>query len=155
MHTPGAAVPGAAVACLSNDSAAENSTPARQVHLAAQIELEHLAATRDAIAAMEHAIACGTLLLEAKAQVGHGGWLPWIEANLTFGDRQARKYMRAANHVDQIRHSNSDFTLDNAMAMLAERSTSHTLRVMGSSESNRVVFAKGDRRARCRGARGD
>ena len=123
--------------------------------LAQAIELEHLAATRDAIAAMEHAIACGNLLLEAKAQVGHGSWLPWIEANLTFGDRQARKYMRAANYADQIRHSNSDFTLDNAMAMLAERSTSHTLRVMGSSEFKRVVFAKGDRRARGRSARDD
>ena len=104
--------------------------------LAQAIEAEHLAATRDAIAALEHAIACGNLLLEAKAQVGHGGWIPWVEANLTFGDRQARKYMRAANHASAIRNSNADFTLDNAMAMLAERSTSHTLRVMGNSKSN-------------------
>jgi Protein of unknown function (DUF3987)/Protein of unknown function (DUF3102) len=59
--------------------------------LAARIESEHQAAHRAARTAIEHALECGQLLLEAKASVGHGGWLPWIEANLSFGERQARK----------------------------------------------------------------
>jgi len=43
--------------------------------------------------------------------------------------------MRAAQHADQIGIENADLTIDGAMALVAERSTSHTLRVMGSSAS--------------------
>jgi len=53
--------------------------------LAGKIEAEHQAAIGAARSAMEHAIRCGQLLLEAKASIGHGGWLPWVEANLSSG----------------------------------------------------------------------
>ena len=129
----GAAVPGAAVARLSND-AAEDSTPSRQVHLAAQIEREHQAAIGAARSAIEHAIRCGNLLLEAKAQVGHGGWLPWIEANVSFGARQAQKYMHLANHADALPNANSGshLSINEALEVLRD---DHILRVMGSSET--------------------
>jgi Protein of unknown function (DUF3102) len=86
--------------------------------LAEAIEREHLAATRDARSAMEHAIRCGVLLLEAKASLAHGEWLPWIAANLSFGDRQARKYLSLAKHAEAIRNSDSDFTIEGALALL-------------------------------------
>ena len=89
--------------------------------LAQAIDQEHQAYIGAARSAIEHAIRCGELLLEAKAQVGHGGWLPWIEANLSFGDRQARKYMRLAEHADQIGIENADLTIDGAMALLADQ----------------------------------
>ena len=45
---------------------------------------------------VECAAECGRLLLEAKKIMTHGSWLPWIEANLEFGERQAQKYLRTA-----------------------------------------------------------
>jgi hypothetical protein len=109
---------------------------AAALNLAERIEAAHTSATRYARNALEFAALCGELLLEAKAQVGHGNWLAWVEANLTFGERQARKYMRLAQHFDQIGSENADLTLDQAVALLAApKDASHTLRVMGSSES--------------------
>jgi hypothetical protein len=46
--------------------------------LAARINAEHAAAHGAARTAIEHAITCGQLLLEAKAEVGHDVWLPWM-----------------------------------------------------------------------------
>ena len=39
--------------------------------------------------AIEQAIACGRMLLEAKAKVPHGKWLPWLRDNITFSLRAA------------------------------------------------------------------
>jgi CBS domain-containing protein len=44
--------------------------------------------------AVGHAIRAGELLTEAKAQVEHGEWLPWLEANFPGSERTARNYMR-------------------------------------------------------------
>jgi hypothetical protein len=41
------------------------------------------------------AIEVGQYLTEAKGRLGHGEWIPWVEANLDFGRVQAWKYMRA------------------------------------------------------------
>jgi hypothetical protein len=87
--------------------------------LAQAIEREHYAAITAVKDALGHAIRCGELLAQAKAAVEHGEWLPWIEANLPFGDRQARKYMRLAANSEQIGIENSDFTIDGALAALA------------------------------------
>ena len=51
---------------------------------------------------LKHAIECGRLLIEAKATLPHGAWLPWLEANVSFGARQAQKYMRLADHADAL-----------------------------------------------------
>jgi hypothetical protein len=103
--------------------------------LAARIEAAHLAGHEAARSAIEHAITCGQLLLEAKAQVAHGEWLPWIEANLSFGVRQVQKYVRIAKHADKLSNatSNSHLSIDGALTAF---STSHALRVMGSSVSD-------------------
>ena len=45
--------------------------------LAARIRVEHGAAASLGDAA-RHAIAAGELLIEAKALVRHGQWLPWL-----------------------------------------------------------------------------
>lgn len=87
--------------------------------LARQIEAEHRAAVDAAHNAIERASACGRLLIQAKARVGHGQWLAWVAAHLSFGDRQARKYMQLAQHCDQIGLENADLTLDGALALIA------------------------------------
>jgi hypothetical protein len=62
--------------------------------LAQAIDREHQAAIGAARTALEHAAECGRLLLEAKASVPHGDWLPWLEANTSVSARQSQRYMR-------------------------------------------------------------
>lgn len=64
--------------------------------LAVEIREETAAADQDWRSALGHAIRAGELLLEAKERVGHGHWLPWLEANFPDSDRTARLYMRLA-----------------------------------------------------------
>src|SRR5262245_21679827 len=76
---------------------------------------EHLAAAEQATKrGLEHAIAAGLLLIEAKEIIGeiigHGGWLPWLEANCHVGIRQAQAFMRLARHrhrLDEIKYAPS------------------------------------------------
>jgi hypothetical protein len=46
--------------------------------LAARIKNEHRAAADTLKASVRHGIAAGDLLIEAKAQLKHGQWLPWL-----------------------------------------------------------------------------
>jgi hypothetical protein len=70
--------------------------------LAASIN-DHLAAAEAATRrGLEHAIAAGALLLEAKALVPHGEWLAWLEVNCHVGMRQAQTFMRLARHRDRL-----------------------------------------------------
>jgi len=70
--------------------------------LAARISEAHRQAMRHAGEAMAQAIACGEMLLEAKAKVPHGQWLPWLRGNIAFGERSAQGYMRLAQRADRI-----------------------------------------------------
>lgn len=91
-------------------------------NLAERINAAHAAAHSAARSAIEHASGCGRLLLEAKAQLAHGEWLPWIEANLSFGSRQAQKYIRLHRYAAELPNATSDAhsTIDGALAALAE-----------------------------------
>src|SRR4030095_11131502 len=71
--------------------------------LAEQINTEHDAARRAAVTALEPARRCGEWLIQAKAQIGHGGFLAWLADNCGVGARQASNYMRVAGHWDRIR----------------------------------------------------
>jgi Protein of unknown function (DUF3102) len=62
--------------------------------LAATIN-EHLEAAEAATRrGLEHAIAVGALLIEAKELVAHGEWLPWLQANCRVSERSAQVYSR-------------------------------------------------------------
>ena len=61
--------------------------------LAARIRAEHEATSTAPKKSVEHAIAVG----EAKAQLKHGQWLPWLKANCSMSERTARDYMRPAH----------------------------------------------------------
>jgi hypothetical protein len=65
------------------------------------------------------AIVIGGLLSEAKAELGHGHWLPWVEANLPFTDRTARNYMRVYQRRDELK-SETVSDLTGAYRMLKE-----------------------------------
>jgi hypothetical protein len=74
----------------------QNSLP----DLAARINEAHRLAMHHAGEAVAQAIACGMMLLEAKAKVPHGQWLPWLRENIPFGERSAQGYMRLAQRAD-------------------------------------------------------
>ena len=67
-------------------------------------------------------IETGEFLKSAKDQYGgHGKWLPWVKANLSFGERHARNYMYMAENSDILanRNSNTDLTsIDEACAYI-------------------------------------
>jgi DUF3102 family protein len=80
--------------------AAERADGSNRLPILASSINEHLIAAEAATRrGLEHAIAAGLLLIEAKELVGHGEWLAWLQANCqTIGQRQAQTYMRLARN---------------------------------------------------------
>ena len=72
---------------------------------------------------VRHAIEAGSLLLEAKEQLKHGQWLPWLRDHCIMSERTAQLYMRCAKSREtiekQIRNGVADLSLNEAAAMLA------------------------------------
>jgi hypothetical protein len=102
---------------MSNLLSLSNSLP----DLAARIKIEHTAvaaALRDSI---KHAIAAGELLLEAKEQVPHGQWLPWLRENCGVSPRSAQGYLRLANHRGELEANAllAHLTMEEALKALA------------------------------------
>lgn len=61
-----------------------------------EIRQAHDDARQAARFSAERALKAGHLLIEAKAALGHGEWLPWLRANLDMSERTAQGYMRLA-----------------------------------------------------------
>jgi hypothetical protein len=59
-----------------------------------------LVARSSAESAVRYAMRCGELLLAKKAELGHGEFLPWVEANCEFTVRHAQRYMAASGKSD-------------------------------------------------------
>jgi Protein of unknown function (DUF3102) len=62
--------------------------------LAARIRAEHEATAAALRTSVEHGIAAGELLIEAKSKVPHGQWLPWLNENCSMSERSASHYRR-------------------------------------------------------------
>ncbi len=68
-----------------------------------QINIEYQLANSKANEALQHATNCGLMLLQVKASLGHGEWLPWLNGEiesgrLAVGGRQVRRYMHLASN---------------------------------------------------------
>jgi hypothetical protein len=70
--------------------------------LAAELAAEHQRCEGAYRQALEHALRCGDLLIEAKAQLAHGEWRGWVAANFPGSDRTARAYMQLARNRHQL-----------------------------------------------------
>ncbi len=70
--------------------------------LAAEIQAANAAFIATQISALEHAKHAGELLIEAKLQLQHGEWLPWLEANCHLSVRMAQMYMRIAREWPRL-----------------------------------------------------
>src|SRR5262245_15933680 len=79
---------------------------------------------------LQHAIAAGAALNEAKSKVGHGNWLKWLEDNCPeISDRTAERYMKLANGRAQLEQKLQDqvifdimsnMTINEALRLLEE-----------------------------------
>jgi len=67
--------------------------------LAARIRTEHEASVLAIKRGFKHAIACGRLLIEAKAQLDHGQYLPWLRDHCGVPERSARRYVELAAYA--------------------------------------------------------
>lgn len=99
-----------------------DASPAALADLAQKINQAHEGAIRSARTAIEYAIECGRLLTEAKALVGHGNWLPWLQANTIVSERTASRWMRFAENSEVLlakSATDGDFTFAEADRLLA------------------------------------
>ena len=71
--------------------------------LAAEINKAHDEALASVRTALGHARRAGDLLIEAKRQLGHGAWLPWLRKHCTdVSARTAQKYMQLARELPKL-----------------------------------------------------
>jgi hypothetical protein len=72
--------------------------------LAYRIKAEHEAAASALDRGAQHARNAGDLLIEAKAQLEHGQWLPWLVEHCEIPEKTAQRYMRMARARQSRRH---------------------------------------------------
>jgi hypothetical protein len=73
-------------------------------------------------AGLQHARGAGDLLLQAKARLPHGRWLPWLKANVRFSERTAQAYMRLAKRWGELEakaQGLADLTFEGGLKLLA------------------------------------
>jgi hypothetical protein len=115
--------------------------------LAARIRQEHAATAEALQRGVEHAMAAGDLLLEAKAQLKHGLWLPWLAEHCQMSERTAQLYMRVAKNratIEAKAQRVADLTLNQAAALLVLTSDIDKLfafakQVEGVTDSDELV----------------
>ena len=107
MRSEGYAVTADEVKLDRQDLARSNSL----TDLAARIRIEHEATAAALQRRVMHAMAAGDLLIEAKAQLKHGQWLPWLAKHCVISERTAQLYVKLAKNVPPSRRSKSAMTL--------------------------------------------
>lgn len=89
----------------------------------------------------------GKRLVEAKAQLSHGEWLPWLEGKVAFSERSAQQYMRLWKEYGKSALS-ADLSISKALVLLAlpeserEDFTTGTHRVNGEEKTVSAMTVK-------------
>lgn len=98
--------------------------------LAQAIRHEHIAVHKSAMTMLYHGIACGELLIQAKAEVPRGDWTRWVAANVPeIGQTTVCQYMQVARHKEMLLACEDVTTMQHALWKLRdERQTTRTLR---------------------------
>jgi hypothetical protein len=94
----------------------------RLAELANVVAAEHRHAEAAARKALEHALAAGDALLEAKSAVEHGQWSAWLAANVPdVSARTAQLYMKLARNRGSLDPQRvADLSLRQAAKMVSE-----------------------------------
>jgi Protein of unknown function (DUF3102) len=93
----------------------------RLPELAARIKAEHEATAISLRRGVQHGMAAGDLLIEAKALLKHGQWLPWLRDHCAMSERSAQLYMRLAKNRTEIEANTkqvADLTMNETAALL-------------------------------------
>jgi hypothetical protein len=80
--------------------------------LAARIRIEHEAYAASVKRGLEHARRAGEMLIEAKRQVPHGQWLPWLADHCEVSERSAQAYMQVARSLADLDDSKAQRVAD-------------------------------------------
>jgi len=93
---------------------------------------EHGLAQQSASGMVQHAIACGVALTEAKSLLAHGEWLPWLKSNFDGSVRTSQAYMQVANtqRVAYLEES----SLRKVLAAITETKDVHVSQNTGENE---------------------
>ena len=88
-----------------------------------QINLEHRLANSKASEAVQHATNCGLMLLQVKASLNHGEWLPWLKQQqesgaIGFSQQTASKYMKLAANYNHERNLSEAPSIRAALELL-------------------------------------
>ena len=78
--------------------------------LAAEIRSIHQLITASLKRTVDNALRVGQLLTQAKGQMNHGEWIPWVTNNCGFSDRSAARYMKLHRHRQLIVGHVADLT---------------------------------------------
>ena len=95
-----------------------------EVNLARRVNVAFRESRRAFCRSIEHAIECGTLLIEAKELVRHGNWITWLEANTEVSPRAAQKLIRLARNQDAIMANAPDrahLAVNSALELIAKK----------------------------------
>lgn len=90
--------------------------------LVVAIRTEHEAASAAARSALEHALECGRLLAQARAEVPHGSWENYLSDTCGIAPRTGRLYLRLHAHRDRLgnRQRVAGLTLREAVKLVAD-----------------------------------
>ena len=94
----------------------------------ARVEKERAKASVKVEAAKTHAINCGLMLLQVKASLAHGQWLPWLKSQqesgaIEFTDRTAQKYLKLAANTNHGSYFIEAPSIRAALELLTEDKT--------------------------------
>jgi hypothetical protein len=108
--------------------------------LAARINAEHAGASNALKKGLQHAIACGNLLIEAKRKAPRGEWLLWLKTNCEVSERTAQAYIRVAKAFTTLGEDKAQRVAD-----LSFRDALNSLAVTGSLITNHLLPESYDR----------
>ncbi|MDG4560005.1 MAG: hypothetical protein P9E88_01795 [Candidatus Competibacter sp.] len=91
-----------------------------------QINLEHRLANSKAIEAVQHATNCGLMLLQIKASLNHGEWLPWLNGEIESGRlqisvRHAQRYTKLAANTTRASYLAEAPSIRAALELLSDK----------------------------------
>lgn len=108
--------------------------------LAKEINAAHRACESAARSMLNHARECGNALIRAKAELPHGKFTAWIDANCDFSQQHARRYMTIARGWgDLMEHSFPDGKTNTRERFLDTVSIREALRIL-STGGNEQLF---------------
>lgn len=136
----------------------EQTVPAEEVRDIEAVTAEIIQLKQDAGNAI---IGIGQRLIEAKALLSHGEWLPWLEERVEFTDRTASRFMRLAREWTN-QTALSDLGATKALTLLAlppeERETfmsEHNVVDMTSRELEKAIRERDEARLAAEAAQAD